>query len=64
MIYKFHHPVMFSGTLKKSTSKPKKNFLESNYDFVPVSKIRFAETDDYSFAVKWDNGNISTVKIT
>lgn len=55
---------MFSGILRKSTSKPKKNFVETNYDFVPVSSIKFAETDDYSFAVKWDNNNISTVKIT
>jgi NADPH-dependent curcumin reductase CurA len=63
VVYQFHKPIQIKGLLLKEESSPKPEFNKSVHKWVEVKKIQYAQTGDYSFAIMWDNGNISKVKI-
>ncbi|CAD8116875.1 unnamed protein product [Paramecium sonneborni] len=67
VIYKYHLPIQFEGCIKKSksTSSSNKYFTDSEYKWFSAhqKKYEFAELDQYSFAIKWEGGNLSILKL-
>ncbi|CAD8191678.1 unnamed protein product [Paramecium pentaurelia] len=66
VVYKFHFPTLIQGYLEKSKGKDPENVLQfdwRNSDWQEKNNIKYCSFDDYGFAVAWDDGKISSVKI-
>ncbi|CAD8179088.1 unnamed protein product [Paramecium octaurelia] len=66
VVYKFHFPTLIQGYLQKSQGKDPANFTHFspvNSDWVEKNNIKYCSFDDYGFAILWEDGNISSVKI-
>ncbi|CAD8115174.1 unnamed protein product [Paramecium primaurelia] len=66
VVYKFHFPTLIQGYLQKSKGKDPENVLQfdwRNSDWQEKNNIKYCSFDDYGFAVAWDDGKISSVKI-
>ncbi|CAD8074260.1 unnamed protein product [Paramecium primaurelia] len=66
VVYKFHFPTLVSGYLQKSQGKDQSNFTQfssNNCDWIKKNDVEYCSFDEYGFAVRWQGGTISSVKI-
>ncbi|CAK84195.1 unnamed protein product (macronuclear) [Paramecium tetraurelia] len=66
VVYKFHFPTLVQGYLQKSKGKDPEHCTQFNWqgqDWVEKNSIKYCSFDDYGFAILWEDGNLSYVKI-
>ncbi|CAD8169756.1 unnamed protein product [Paramecium octaurelia] len=66
VVYKYHFPTMVQGYLQKSQGYDPEQCTQFNWkgqDWVDKNSIKYCSFDDYGFAILWDDGRLSSVKI-
>ncbi|CAK84684.1 unnamed protein product (macronuclear) [Paramecium tetraurelia] len=66
VVYKFHFPTLIQGYLQRSQGKDAANithFSVVHADWIEKNNIKYCSFDDYGFAITWEDGNVSSVKI-
>ncbi|CAD8093397.1 unnamed protein product [Paramecium primaurelia] len=63
--YKYHQPILMSGSIRKTQSSEHKKFSNSKYTWSSIhqNKFEYAQIDEYSFGIKWEGGKSSCIAI-
>ncbi|CAD8197145.1 unnamed protein product [Paramecium pentaurelia] len=63
--YKYHQPILMSGSIRKTQSSEHKKFLNSKYTWSSIhqNKFEYTQIDEYSFGIKWEGGKSSCITI-